>query len=309
VRVLVLGGNGFLGSSLVPKLRARGHEVYAPRSSAFDLLDPPQPPDHFHSVDVVVHAAALYGGMPFDMANQGHVFSTNTRLNLNAFEVCRQIKPGKLITIGSACSYSGDSAVDLAETDFFRGPLHSTVECHGFTKLWMIPAHRAYKDSFDLNGIHLVPANLYGPNDVYQLDRAHVVAALIKKYSDALINGTDVRLMGDGSAVRELLYVDDLAEATVRAAERLGHEELPINIGTGVGHSIRALSETIASKLGFRGDTIWDPRQANGAQRKVMNVSRMHALLGPFAPLSLSDGLDATLSWYLPRKATADLRA
>ncbi|MBS0448796.1 MAG: NAD-dependent epimerase/dehydratase family protein [Proteobacteria bacterium] len=294
---------------MLPLLRQRGHEVLAPRSHEIDLLkEIPERTEH-DGLDAVIHAAALYGGMPFDMENQGHVLSTNTRMNLNVFDFCRRVMPGKLVTIGSACAYSGYSDRDLTEHDFFNGRLHETVECHGFTKLWMIPAHRAYKSTFGLNGVHLVPANLYGPHDVYQIARAHVVAALMRKFTDALPTGADVHLMGDGTPVREFLHIGDLAEVIARSVERLTHEDVPINVGTGVGHTIRELADAIAEKVHFRGRVHWDPAQANGTQRKVMDVSRMHRLLGPFEPQSLSEGLDSTLTWYRERKTLADARS
>jgi GDP-L-fucose synthase len=309
MRILVFGGSGFLGTRLVPLLTARGHEVLAPRSAEVDLLgDIPDRPD-FHNLDAVVHAAAIYGGMPFDMEHQAHVLASNTRMNLNVFELCRRVRPRKLVTIGSACSYPGYVDHDLREADFFHGPLHATVECHGFSKLWMVAAHRAYRASCGLAGVHLVPANLYGPGDVFQLQRSHVVAALIKKYTDAVAEGTDVELMGDGSPTRELLYVDDLAELIVRSVERVEHEDLPINAGTGTGHRIRELAAVIAEQTGFTGVTRWNTRMANGAPRKVMDVSRMQQVLGPFDPVPLEAGIARTLDWYLPRKEAADLRA
>jgi GDP-L-fucose synthase len=309
MKVLVFGGSGFLGNRLVPMLRERGHEVIAPRSAEVDLLETVPDRADFHGVDAVIHAAAIYGGMPYDIENQARVLASNTRINLNVFELCRRIRPGKLVTIGSACSYPGYVDHDLCEDDFFKGPLHSTVECHGLSKLWMVAAHRAYRATYGLAGVHLVPANLYGPGDVFQLERSHVVAALIKRYTDAVENGGTVELMGDGSPVRELLYIDDLAELIVRSVERLSHADVPINAGTGRGHQIRQLADVIARQTGYRGTTTWNVNKANGAPRKVMDVTRMQQVLGPFEPVPLETGIARTLEWYLPRKQTADLRA
>jgi GDP-L-fucose synthase len=308
MKILVFGGSGFLGSRLIPMLKARGHDVMAPRSAEINLLDEVPDRPEFQGLDAVIHAAAFYGGMPFDIENQARVFANNTRMNLNVFEFCRRSMPGKLVTVGSACAYPGYVDHDLKESDFFTGPLHSTVECHGFTKLWMVSAHRAYRATYGLAGVNLVPANLYGPGDVYQLDRSHVVAALIKKYTDAKINGGDVELMGDGSPVREFLYIDDLAELIIRAVELAGHEDVPINAGTGLGHSISELAKIIADHLDFTGRTIWNTSMPNGCERKVMDVTRMQAVLGPFAPVPLKEGLARTLDWYLPNKTEADLR-
>lgn len=308
MKVLVFGGAGFLGSSLLPKLRARGHDVVAPRSSEIDLRQLPGPRPEFEGVEAVIHAAAIYGGMPFDMENSTDILSANMRMNINVFDLCKGIRPARLVTIGSACAYPGYSTDDFTEEHFFTGPLHRTVACHGFTKLAMMVAHQVHFDSYGLKGVHLVPANLYGPVDVYRIDRAHVVAALIKKYSDAVEGGGDVTLMGDGTAIREFLYIDDLSDMIVAALERPVNGYEVINAGTGVGHSIRQLAEILADKLGFSGRTVWDGGE-NGAMRKVMKVDRLQRVLGPFEPLSLEQGIERTLEWYLPNKAAADARA
>jgi GDP-L-fucose synthase len=212
------------------------------------------------------------------------------------------------VTIGSACSYPGYSDKDFDESDFFTGPLHHTVVCQGFSKLTMLVAHEIYWSSHKLPGIHLVPANLYGPGDVYTIERAHVVAALIRKYSDAMATKSDVYLMGDGTPVREFLYIDDLADMIVAAVERKPDSVRVLNAGTGKGHSIRELSDIIADRIGFAGRTHWDPSQPNGARRKVMRVDRLQKELGPLTPLSLEDGIARTLEWYVPNKAQADAR-
>jgi GDP-L-fucose synthase len=309
MKVLIFGGSGFLGSRLVPRLRNRGHEVLAPRSSDIDLTERPSPCGEHRDVDVVIHAAALYGGMPFDIANAHRILATNTRMNTNVFEYCDAISARHLITIGSACAYPGYLDKDFTENDLFTGPLHETVACHGFTKLAMVISHRVYWDSRKLPGTHLLPANLYGPGDVYTIERSHVVAALIRKYTDAMTQGGDVHLMGDGTPIREFLYIDDLADVIVLAAEREPDAVRLLNVGTGIGHSIRELAGIIAAQLGFQGRTHWNPSQPNGTQRKVLVVDRLRATLNPQTPISLEEGIARTLHWYTANKAEADARA
>lgn len=308
MKILVFGGSGFLGSRLVPYLRSRNHEVFAPRSHEMGLTEKLAPRPEHCDVDVVIHAAALYGGILFDIANAHRILATNMRMNTNVFEYCDAISARHLITIGSACAYPGYLDKDFTESDLFTGPLHETVACHGFTKLAMVVSHQVYWGSRKLPGTHLLPANLYGPGDVYTIERSHVVAALIRKYTDALAEGGDVHLMGDGTPIREFLYIDDLAKVIALAAEREPEGFQLLNVGTGIGHSIRALADVIASRLNFQGRTHWDPSQPNGAQRKVMVVDRLRAVLNPETPLSLEDGVARTLAWYTANKAEADAR-
>uniref|UniRef100_E6QWL6 Putative bifunctional GDP-fucose synthetase: GDP-4-dehydro-6-deoxy-D-mannose epimerase and GDP-4-dehydro-6-L-deoxygalactose reductase n=1 Tax=mine drainage metagenome TaxID=410659 RepID=E6QWL6_9ZZZZ len=308
MKLLLFGCNGFLGSRLLPMLVRAGHDVIAPHSREFDLTKPPANLAALGKPDVVVHAAAVYGGLPYDIENQADIFTQNMKMNIHAFEVAAALKVKQIVTVGSACSYPGDAATDLSEADLFTGPLHPTVECHGFTKLAMIAGNRAYFASHSLSGIHLLPANLYGPGDVFQERRAHVVAALIKKFTDAVAAGSDVQLLGDGTPIREFMYIDDLALAILRACEvKVNGVEL-INVGTGIGMSIRALAELLAELTGFSGNIHWAGSSSNGAMRKVMRVDRMRTILGIDAPTDLCDGLVRTLDWYLPQKTTADAR-
>lgn len=308
MKLLLFGCNGFLGARLVPMLERAGHEVMAPRSSQFDLTRPPANLAVFGQPDVVVHAAAMYGGMPFDLENQADIFTQNMKMNVHAFEVAAALKAKQIVTIGSACSYPGVAPADLNESDLFTGPLHPSVECHGFTKLAMIAGNRAYHTSHGLSGIHLLPANLYGPGDVYQERRAHVAAALIKKFTDAVAAGSDVHLLGNGEPVREFMYIDDLAGAVIKACETSVDGVELVNVGTGVGTSIRALAQILTELTGFKGTVHWAGSASNGAMRKVMKVDRMRTLLGIDHSTELRDGLARTLDWYLPRKTKADAR-
>jgi GDP-L-fucose synthase len=247
--------------------------------------------------------------MPFDLENQADIFTQNMKMNVHAFEVAAALKVKQIVTVGSACSYPGVAPADLSESDLFTGPLHPSVECHGFTKLAMIAGNRAYYSSHGLSGIHLLPANLYGPGDVYQERRAHVVAALIKKFADAVAAGSDVHLLGNGEPVREFMYIDDLAGAVMKACETPVDGVELVNVGTGVGTSIRALAQMLAELTGFKGSVHWAGSTSNGAMRKVMKVDRMRTLLGINHSTELRDGLTLTLDWYLEHKTEADARS
>ena len=274
MRILVFGGSGFLGNRLLPMLVARDHEVIAPRSAEVDLLNPVPERDDFRDIDAVIHAAAIYGGMPFDIEHQAHVLASNTRINLNVFELCRRIRPGKLVTIGSACSYRCDH--DLCENGFFQEPLRSTVECHGFSKLWMVAAHRAYRATYGLAS----PSGAGEPVLIrrrVQLERSHVVAALIKRYT-----GRRERKARSADGRRErrarAAHIDDLAELIIRSVERLEHEMCrQCRHRKGIRFSG---SLVIAEQTGFRGATRWNPRWR--VPRRWRDADAQ--VLGPFSP-------------------------
>jgi len=316
-RVLLTGGSGFLGRHIAAEARARGYEVLAPRSSELDLLTMEgaeaymrqiQPPagsgTRGRSIDVIIHSAAYYGGIGINQAEPATIFHRNTQMALNVFELAREHKVRKVLPIGSACAYPGYLAGDLKEEHFWDGRLHESVEAYGFTKKVQLVAQRAYFKQHGIESCHLVLTNLYGPHDVFTEYRSHVLAAMIKKFTDA----TDkVVLWGDGSPIREFLYVKDAAEAIVRAIE-LAHDLEPINVGTGVGTSIKELAELVAKLTGFRGQMEWDTSKPAGTRRKVLDVTRMRQKLGWTPRWRLEDGLAETVRWYLANKEAADSR-
>ncbi len=311
MRVLVTGGSGFLGRRIVEAVRAKGHEVLAPRSAEMDLEDAEAAPAAAKAlvrahgpIDAIIHSAAYYGGIGINQAEPATIFRRNTRMAVTAFELARELGVRKILPIGSACSYPGYVEGDLREDRFWDGALHESVEAYGFTKKVQLVAQHAYHKQHGIASNHLVLTNLYGPDDVFTEYRSHVVSALIKKFTDA---ADEVVLWGDGSPVREFLYVKDAAEAIARALE-LPHDPEPINVGTGVGTSIRELAELIARLTGFRGRIRWDTTKPNGAARKVLDVERMKAGLRWYPAWSLEDGLAETIAWYLKNKAAADRR-
>ena len=314
MRVLITGGSGFLGRHLVSAVRAAGHEVLAPRRYELNLetlsgsapyLDEhvPQP----GGIDVLIHSAAYYGGIGINASEPATIFAKNTRMAGSVFELARQYQIKKVLPIGSACAYPGYSEGDLKERDFWAGPLHESVEAYGFSKKMQLVAQRAYYKQHRLESNHLIVTNLYGPHDVFTEYRSHVLSALIKKFADAKQRGENVTLWGDGSPIREFLYVADAAEAIVRAIA-LPHDLEPINIGTGVGTTIRELAELISRHIGYRGRIEWDTTKPNGTARKVLDITRMKAKLGWSPQWSLERGLAETVRWYLANQAAADER-
>ncbi|MHC4696959.1 MAG: NAD-dependent epimerase/dehydratase family protein [Planctomycetota bacterium] len=311
MRVLITGGSGFLGRHIVDAVQAAGHSVLAPRSSAFNL-DTQDGAVAFMErargdggpIDVMIHSAAYYGGIGINQAEPATIFHRNTVMAANAFHIAAEYGIKKILPIGSACAYPGYLEGDLRESDFWDGPLHDTVEAYGFSKKIQLVAQKAYYKQHGIRSNHLILTNLYGPYDVFTEYRSHVVSALIKKFADAR---DKVTLWGDGSPIREFLYVKDAAEAIVRAIE-LEHDLEPINLGTGVGTSIRELAELVEKFTRFTGEIEWDTSKPNGTMRKVLDVSRMKEKLGWQPRWSLEEGLAETIHWYLDNKSTADQR-
>jgi GDP-L-fucose synthase len=258
-------------------------------------------------IDVLVHSAAYYGGIGINQTEPATIFYKNAQMAVNAFEMAREYEIGKVLPIGSACAYPGYVDGDLKEADFWNGPLHDTVEAYGFSKKMQLVAQKAYHKQHGIASNHLVLTNLYGPHDVFTEYRSHVVSALIKKFADAQQRGDTVTLWGDGSPIREFLYVEDAAEAIVRAIE-LPHDPEPMNVGTGVGTTIRELAELVADKVGYDRGIDWDPTKPNGAPRKVLDITRLRDKLDWTPPTNLKAGLSATIDWYLAHKFEADQR-
>ncbi|GAF78326.1 unnamed protein product [marine sediment metagenome] len=310
-RVMVTGGSGFLGSHIVGILRARGAEVGVPRKRDYDLTNLDAAKRAFAEMrpDIVIHGAAFYGGIWINKLYPGRIYYENLVMGANVFEAAR-LAGGveKLVTIGTACSYPGYLDGCLSEDRFWDGGLHESVVNYGFTKKALSVQGLCYKKQYGLDSIHLILTNLYGPRDTFNPERSHVVSALIRKFVEAHQAGADeVVVWGTGKPIREFLYVEDCAEAIVRAAESYGDLE-PMNIGTGIGTSIRELGETINDVVGFKGRIRWDTSKPDGAVKKVLDISKMKQALSWQPPTPLHAGLDRTISWYVANKEEADKR-
>ncbi|HWE37469.1 MAG TPA: NAD-dependent epimerase/dehydratase family protein [Isosphaeraceae bacterium] len=311
-RVTVTGGTGFLGQHLVKRLEKLGAKVFVPRRAEYNLttLDACLRCVLEHPCDVLFHAAAYYGGIGINQAEPATLYYTNLVMGANLMEAARLAKVGKFVAIGTACSYPGYLEGHLKEDDLWAGPCHASVVNYGLTKKMMAVQALAYKRQYDLDSIHLILTNLYGPGDSYNPGRSHVVAALVRKFVEAELAGApSVEVWGSGRPVREFLYVEDCADAIVLAAEKYDDVAMPLNLGTGVGTTIRELAETVCATSGYRGKMVWDADKPDGAPMKVLDVARMKRVLdGWTPPTALRDGLTKTISWYRAHKAQADAK-
>lgn len=307
--VLLTGGRGFFGRHLHDALRRHGFEVVTPHRPEFDLLDAGSVERTLERLrpGIILHSAAYYGGLGIITAEPAQIFHRNVLMAAHLLNAAARVEVRRFLAVGSACAYAGTIHGDMSEDDFWAGPLHPSVEAYGFTKKVLQVGLHAYGKQYCMKGQFPVITNLYGEHDVFGEYRSHVVAALIKKFADAVLSRSrEVVCWGTGAPVREFIYAGDAAEAVVRLLKT--DYAKPLNVGTGVGTSIRELSELVARLTGFAGEIIWDSSKPDGVMRKVLNVRRMKEVLGWMPPTSLEDGLKKTIRWYLEHKEEADAR-
>jgi GDP-L-fucose synthase len=295
-RVVVTGGGGFLGSHLVERLEADGHEVTVARRRDYDLTRYDDAERLFRdaSPELVFHLAAEVGGIGANRANPGRYWYANLVMGAHMLELARVNGVGKLVVTGTVCAYPKFTPVPFSEEELWNGYPEETNAPYGVAKKSVLVGAQAYREQYGLDAIYLLPANLYGPRDNFDLETSHVIPALIRKMVDAT---DEVVLWGDGSPTREFLYVDDCVEGLVLAAERYDGSA-PVNLGTGVETSIRELAETIADLTGFEGELVWDTSMPNGQPRRRLDASRARELFGFEARTPLRDGLARTVDWY-----------
>jgi GDP-L-fucose synthase len=300
MNVLVTGGSGFLGSHLVNRMHAAGLDPFVARRRDYDLTREDDVERLFRDSkpELVIHLAAEVGGIGANRANPGRYWYANLIMGTHVLERSRQAGVQKLVLVGTICSYPKFTPVPFKEEDLWNGYPEETNAPYGVAKRALLVGAQAYRAQYGLNVICLLPVNLYGPGDNFDLEGGHVIPALIRKMIEAKEQGKpEVVLWGDGSPTREFLYVQDCAEALYLAAERYNGAE-PVNIGTGEEISIRDLASLVAAATGFDGEIVWDTSKPNGQPRRRLDVSRADKLFGFRATTSLHDGIRVTVGSY-----------
>ena len=304
MRVLVTGGGGFLGAHVVERLRANGLDPFVPHRRDYDLTVASDAERAFAAAqpELVLHLAAEVGGIGANRDNPGRYWYANLMMGLHVLEQSRLHGVGKIVVLGTICSYPKFAPVPFHEEDLWNGYPEETNAPYGVAKKTLLVGAQGYRQQYDMNAIFLLPVNLYGPRDNFNLETSHVIPALIRKMMEAQERDEhEIVLWGDGSPTREFLYVDDCAEAIVLASERYDGAE-PVNLGTGQEISIRELAELLAELTGFEGDIVWDTTKPNGQPRRQLDVSRAEELFGFRATTRLREGLERTIAWYRSRE-------
>jgi GDP-L-fucose synthase len=300
MNVLVTGGGGFLGQHLVARLRGRGLDPFVARRSEYDLTDAGDAARLFEDSrpDLVFHLAAEVGGIGANHANPGRYWYANLAMGANVLEESRKAAVDKLVLVGTICAYPKHAPVPFREDDLWNGYPEETNAPYGVAKKALLVGAQGYREQYGLTSIYLLPVNLYGPRDNFDLETSHVIPALIRKMVEAQESGTrEVVLWGDGSPTREFLFVEDCAEGLDLAAQRYDGAE-PVNLGTGEELSIRELAELAAELTGYEGELVWDTSRPNGQPRRRLDTSRAEAQFGFRARTTLRDGIARTVAWY-----------
>jgi GDP-L-fucose synthase len=300
VRVLITGGGGFLGSHLVERVRGEGLEPFVARRRDYDLTNAGDVERLFEAAqpELVIHLAAEVGGIGANRDNPGRYWYANLMMGAHVLEQSRVAGVRKVVLLGTICSYPKFAPVPFREDDLWNGYPEETNAPYGVAKKALLVGAQGYREQYELDSVFLLPVNLYGPRDNFNLQTSHVIPALIRKMVEAREHGvSEVVLWGDGSPTREFLYVQDCAEGIWLAAQRYDGAD-PVNLGTGEEISIRELAELTAELTGYEGEIVWDATKPNGQPRRRLDVSRAEQLFGFRAQTQFREGLERTIEWY-----------
>ncbi len=299
-RVCVTGGAGFLGSFVTEGLRQRGAEVFIPRIEDYDLVKP----EDIHRMladarpQLIVHLAALAGGIGANRARPADFFYINLMMGVQLMHEAWKAGVDKFVAIGTICAYPKFTPLPFREENLWDGYPEETNAPYGLAKKMLLVQAQAYREQHGFNAVYLLPVNLYGPRDNFDLETSHVIPALIRKCLEARERGDkQVVLWGDGSPTREFLYVEDAARGILLASERFNSNE-PVNLGSGMEISIKELANLIRRLTGYEGEFVWDTSKPNGQPRRALDVSRAEKFFGFRALVPFEEGLRRTIEWY-----------
>jgi GDP-L-fucose synthase len=300
-RICVTGGAGFLGSFVLEGLRARGAEhIFIPHIEEYDLVNPQdiQRMLDASQPDIIIHLAALAGGIGANRARPADFFYINLMMGVQLMHEAWKRGVSKFVALGTVCAYPKITPVPFREQNLWQGYPEETNAPYGLAKKMLLVQAQAYRQQYGFNAIYLLPVNLYGPRDNFNLETSHVIPALIRKCIEAQErDDKEVILWGDGSPTREFLYADDAADGILSATEFYNGDE-PVNIGSGQEISIKELAELIARFTGFEGKLVWDTSKPNGQPRRGLDTSRAFEYFGWRAKVPFEAGLRQTIDWY-----------
>ena len=304
-KILVTGGAGFLGSFIVEQLKEKGIEkenIRIPRSKDTDLRCWENCIEAVKDVDIVIHLAAKVGGIGYNQKYPATLFYDNAIMGIQLMEAARQEGVEKFVAIGTVCAYPKFTPVPFKEEDLWNGYPEETNAPYGLAKKMMLVQSQAYRQQYGFNSIFLLPVNLYGPRDNFDLESSHVIPALIRKFTEAVeTNKREVEVWGTGKASREFLYVKDATRGIILATEKYNKPE-PVNIGAGFEIKIKDLVELIAELTGFDGEIIRDTTKPDGQPRRCLDVHRAKEEFGFEAKVGFREGLKKTIDWYVTNR-------
>jgi GDP-L-fucose synthase len=305
-KVMVTGGAGFLGSKVVEKLRKKGAKVFVPRKKDFDLSKQNKIKQMFDIIgtpDIIIHLAAVVGGIGANKENPGSFFYDNLVMGVHLMEEARLRGVKKFVGVGTICSYPKFTKVPFKEEDLWLGYPEETNAPYGLAKKMLLVQSQAYRQQYGFNAIHLLPVNLYGPGDNFDPKSSHVIPALIKKFEDAINNDeSTVEIWGTGKASREFLYIEDAAEGIVLATEKYDKSN-PINLGASMEIKIKDLAEKISKITGFGGKLVFDKTKPDGQPRRKLDTSKAKKEFGFTSKTNFDEGLKKTIEWYRENKS------